>query len=350
MTIKAKAPGVVKLFGEHAVVHGRTAVAAAISVFAEAEIEPNGGSELSICLDNFKGKSVSLSRNMLESIYDAYASRTSIEEYKKGIGIYDGIFQPYITIAARLQGEFGISAIGNAVHIKSEIISQRGLASSAACSTAFTKAILLNSGVTLPDDKAIDVARDGERVVHKNEGSGWIDVPPSYYGGIVRASNKGITSLEVKNDLKLMLIDTGPKIPTWKTVQNVTDLFANNNAYAESICDQIDECSRFGVDALMSNDIKSLGAYMYKNQELLKELGVSSESIDEAVEISKETGILGAKLSGGGGGGIVVAVTDGKVSKDFYDRMKEKGFMVNEAGIYINLSKEKSKDKAKSQC
>ena len=73
---------------------------------------------------------------------------------------------------------------------------------------------------------------------------------------------------------------------------------------------------------------------MYRNQELLEKLGVSSEGIEAAVGISRQTGILGAKLSGGGGGGIVVALPNGMVSGEFNRMIKENGFSVEDANIY----------------
>lgn len=324
----------VKLFGEHAVVHNRTALAAAVSVFASASIERNGGSDLVIYLNDYGGKSVSLSRGMLENIYDAYSSRESIEGYRQKVSMIDSDFLPYITIAARLYGKFGISAFGNDVRISSEIAKQRGLASSAACSTAFTKAVLNNSSAALPDDSIIDVARDGERVVHGNENAGKVDVPPSYYGGIVRISKDGVFPIESVDGLKLILIDTGPKKSTKETVGNVTRLIKSDEGAANALFDQIDECARRGIDSLMNNDMESLGACMYRNQELLEKLGVSSEGIEAAVGISRQTGILGAKLSGGGGGGIVVALPNGMVSGEFNRMIKENGFSVEDANIY----------------
>ncbi|MCL5112614.1 MAG: mevalonate kinase [Candidatus Marsarchaeota archaeon] len=330
-----RAPGVVKLFGEHAVVHGRTAVAAAVSVFATVELEPNGGDELSIWLEDFGGKAISMDQRALKAAYEKYASRKSIDEYISEMSAYDKLFLPYITIAARLHSAFGASPLGNKIRISSSIPMQKGLASSAACSTAFTIAILSNSGTSLPDDSVIDVARDGERVVHKNDNAGRIDVPTSFYGGLVKVSSSEITPIKAKNSIKLMLIDTGPKKSTAETVGNVTRLYTSNRAYAESLFDQIDECSQKGIEALLNSDTKTAGMYMYTNQKLLEKLGVSSDSIETAVRISKDTGMLGAKLSGGGGGGIAVAIPgDGQASAAFYDRLKEAGFSIIEANIY----------------
>lgn len=56
---------------------------------------------------------------------------------------------------------------------------------------------------------------------------------------------------------------------------------------------------------------KKIGKLFNENQKLLREGGVSSESIDKAIGICGENGSLGAKLSGAGGnGGAVIALCE----------------------------------------
>jgi len=83
---------------------------------------------------------------------------------------------------------------------------------------------------------------------------------------------------------------------------------------------------------------EEFGELMYRNHELLKKLGVSSEGLDKAVEKARTYGMLGgAKLSGGGGGGIAIVLADeGKESLDFF---KEMGFEVRKVSIDYNGAK-----------
>ena len=88
---------------------------------------------------------------------------------------------------------------------------------------------------------------------------------------------------------------------------------------------------------LKSNRLKEFGELMYRNHELLKRLGVSSEGLDKAVEKAKAHGMLGAKLSGGGGGGIAIVLADeGKEDLPFF---KEMGFDVKKVSIDYNGAK-----------
>ena len=53
-----------------------------------------------------------------------------------------------------------------------------------------------------------------------------------------------------------------------------------------------------------------LGKLMNRNQELLKELGVSTRLIDRLIKSALKAGAFGAKLSGAGGGDCIITLVD----------------------------------------
>jgi mevalonate kinase len=59
---------------------------------------------------------------------------------------------------------------------------------------------------------------------------------------------------------------------------------------------------------LINGDLPILGQLIDKNQELLKQLNVSSPGIEHLVQAARDAGAYGAKLSGGGRGGNVIAL------------------------------------------
>ena len=63
---------------------------------------------------------------------------------------------------------------------------------------------------------------------------------------------------------------------------------------------------------------------MDKNHELLQEIEVSSKELDFLVELAKENGAYGAKMTGGGLGGYMVALTPGKELQENVARAIEK--------------------------
>jgi len=312
-----KSPAVIKLLGEHAVVYGKPALAAAIDLYATAVSSPSSDSYY-IVLEDI-GKEARLSTNKLESLYREYMSRKSINDYISNISNnYEAAeLLPFMTILAVAYAEYGAKAMQ--INLHSEIPMQKGLASSAALSAAF--AVALTQNMKISEKEVIELARIGETVVHKNEGAGKIDINASYFGGFVEYKNGNAVRLKVDTPLDLVAIDTGPKLSTAETVGHVAHLFEKDKKGTSKILDEIEKCTLNGIDALKKGDIAAFGEEMFKDHELLKALGVSSEKLDEAVMLAKKYGSPGAKLSGGGGGGIAIAIN----SKGVKEQLEKSG-------------------------
>jgi mevalonate kinase len=88
---------------------------------------------------------------------------------------------------------------------------------------------------------------------------------------------------------------------------------------------------------LKENDLNRLGSLMLKNQELLKQIGVSTEKIELLVKKAKQTS-YGAKITGAGGGGCIISLVDdsnrketldnlGKISDSFLAKIDYNGLM-----------------------
>ncbi|MEM3781495.1 MAG: mevalonate kinase [Candidatus Micrarchaeaceae archaeon] len=310
-----RAPGVIKLLGEHAVVYGKLSLAMAIDMYATARAEDEDS--FSIWLADF-GKSKKFKIDELNGLYKAFMSRKSIEEYVSANAAYSD-FLPFATLLASANAEFGITP--KKITLSSEVPIKKGFASSAALSTALSLALI--NGTSNNDTEAIELARVGEIVMHRSEGAGRIDVNTSYLGGFVTYSQKdGAKKLDASADFSLIAIDTGPKKSTAETVGHVASLMVQNKRETEHIMEEIEACTNAGLEALKKGDIKALGSEMFKDHELLRKLGVSSPGLDKAVELARKAGSLGAKLSGGGGGGIAIALS----AEGLEERMKREGF------------------------
>jgi hydroxymethylglutaryl-CoA reductase len=68
------------------------------------------------------------------------------------------------------------------------------------------------------------------------------------------------------------------------------------------------------VQAIQDNDLKLLGELMNICHGMLNALQVSTPELEKLVDISRENGALGAKLTGGGGGGSIIAICEGDTS------------------------------------
>jgi mevalonate kinase len=319
-----KAPGVIKLFGEHAVVYGKLAVAAAIKLYSKIEVAKSDPRTLRIAYPHPLNIVVEVDEAALRK---AYKSRKSlpIGEYISSFSVHQ-LAIPWITIAARLLVEKGVTVTGKTITVTSEIPSGSGLASSASVAVAVAVALAKSASTRISDNDMIDIAREGDRIIHRNEDAGTIDVSTSYYGGYVSYSKEqGAVREDVHTTLNMLIVNTGPKKSTAETVGHVAALYKARREYVDGIMSKIELCSMEGLRALKDKDLKSIGRLMYEDQELLSALGVSSPGLDRTVEIAKRNGLLGAKLSGGGGGGIAIIAVE--KTNDFAAKLfEDEGF------------------------
>ena len=70
---------------------------------------------------------------------------------------------------------------------------------------------------------------------------------------------------------------------------------------------------------LESSNFAKVGKLMNQNQELLRELGVSSKELENLIRASLKAGAFGAKLSGAGGGDCMIAIAN----KDNFNKINK---------------------------
>ncbi|MGC8679802.1 MAG: mevalonate kinase [Candidatus Micrarchaeia archaeon] len=334
-SVEVLAPGVIKLFGEHAVVYGKMSVAAAISLYAKCRAErvdlANENKAFEINLKDLN-KHIDITNEEIDKIYNEYINRKSIEEFVNAQRI-DKEILPYVVIAGRIRKERNLSLSNIDISITSDIPITKGLASSAACSVAYTVALTKLLNVNMPDSQLIELAREGDKIIHRSEGAGKIDINTSYFGGYVSYnSERGARKEDIDAKCKFILVDTGPKKKTSETVGHVAELYNKDKDQISKVFDEIEQCSIKGLEMLEKKNIYEVGALMYKNHELLNKLEVSSNGLNKTVELAKKYNQYGAKLSGGGGGGLAVVLA-GNSSTDFIDALKKEGFNAFEADI-----------------
>src|SRR5271169_1111489 len=147
MTVKS--PAVVKLFGEHAVVYGKTAIAAAVDFHATAFVTETNDNKLTITVTRPESTQY-FSKRDLVVLNRFYKERRGIDSFLSFMAMTGNpemkkYMLPFAVMAARLYAEENVNVLGRKVVIESNIPKQKGLASSAACSTAFTTALLRSS-------------------------------------------------------------------------------------------------------------------------------------------------------------------------------------------------------------
>lgn len=266
------------MLGEHSVVHGRPALAAAIDRGATAVATHAAESRLSIAPWN-----VSVPRTdplPLARAFDALLSALDL----------DGIEVKTV-----------ISLPGGA-----------GLGSSAALGVAVLRAIDALTGTTRDQASAEELALTWERVFHGNPSG--VDTAMALAGGLavyLRNPPPGQARLRrvvPKAPFRLVIGESGEGASTKEMVDEVARQLARAPERTEKTFDAIATLVRNAELALVDGDLKAVGQLFDMNQALLSSLMVSTALLEEMCEAARGAGAFGAKLTGGGGGGCMIAL------------------------------------------
>ena len=200
------------------------------------------------------------------------------------------------------------------------------MGSSAATSTAVCRALSGHLGVDLAANEISELVFEAEKIVHGTP-SGIDNTVVAYEMPVYFIKGQNPETFEPGKLFRLVIGDTGIEASTKETVANVRKAWQNEPGLMEGYFDEIEKITRNGKIAIESGNAEQVGELMDKNHELLNSIGVGHKILEELVEIAREKGALGAKLTGGGGGGNIVALAeDKKTQKKICEAITEAGY------------------------
>src|SRR4051812_1245427 len=263
MTI-GRAPGKLLLLGEHSVVYGYPALAAAIPRHVTVELEP--------------------------------AAETRVE-------LPGGIQTPFPLLEAviAMARDAGFPGMFHA-RVQSDIPLGSGLGSSAALGVALARA--LKPGCA--PDEAAAMAMRIERVLH-GAPSG-VDPAACAREGVIfftRGEPPVVESVEGRAFIAVCL--TGIARGTHSTVLPLAER-RKSDPRIEPLLGRLGTLAREGRQLFERGDFVQLGARFDAAHAALRDLGVSCAELEEAVAALRRAGALGAKLTGAGGGGAAIGL------------------------------------------
>ncbi len=274
--------GKIILFGEHAVVYGKRAIAAPVPLAVHARV-----------VDTDKGVWIVMPRwGMEQRLHADPKNRSAIEE-----------------IGALILEKLGLSDRNMRIEVYSEIPRAMGLGGSAAVAVAIIRALDLHYELNLSDEDVNRYAYLAEQVAHGTPSG--IDNTVATYGRpiIYRAgSPPQIEELYFKEPIRFVIGITGSESLTAKTVARVRAARDKNRPVIDRVFKGIDALTGQALAAIKKHDLELLGDLMNVCHGLLNSLQVSSWELEELIQIARENGALGAKLTGGGGGGSMIAL------------------------------------------
>ncbi len=280
----SSAPGKIILFGEHAVVYGRPALAVPVTqVQATATVSENSRGGIMVEAPN-----INLSADLSDLAPD----------------------HPLAAVINSVFSTLGISSPpACTVYLQSTIPVASGLGSGAAVSVAIIRALSAFLGQPLPDEQVNALAFEVEKI-HHGTPSGIDNTVVTYGKPVYFIKRKAIKTFHVGAPFSIMIGGTGIAAPTRESVNAVRKLWEADKPRWEKVFSRVGEIVWNARQAIERGDIAELGRLMNSNHELLQKMTVSCKELDQLVEAALNSGSLGAKLSGGGRGGNMIALVD----------------------------------------
>ena len=281
--MKSSAPGKIILFGEHAVVYGRPALAVPVNqVYVDVEVSDSD--RPGIWID--------------APIIDLHAELSSVQPDHPIGSVILKLLEPAQTSEKRI-----------AVNITSTIPVASGLGSGAAVSVALIRALSEYLSKQLTDEQVNEMVFEIEKL-HHGTPSGIDNTVITYNKPVYFIKGQPIETFKTGKPFTIVIGDTGIPAPTKDSVGDVRRLWVKDKNRFESIFDEIGQISLVARRAIESGMPEMLGELMDHNHELLQQLTVSSLELDKLVAAARDAGALGAKLSGGGRGGNMIALVE----------------------------------------
>lgn len=191
-----------------------------------------------------------------------------------------------------------------------------GLGASAATAVAVIRAFSLLLKLEMTDRDVNSLAFACERIAH-GAPSG-IDNTVATYGKALlycKGDPPLIHEVSIQEPIPLVIASSGVPGYTLEQVAAVRRRFELNETLYATIFNEIGEMSAAGAMALSKGDYAQLGAFMNVCHGMLNAIEVSTPLLETMVQIARDAGAVGAKLTGAGGGGSIVALCPGKTTE-----------------------------------
>ncbi len=299
---RASAPGKFILFGEHAVVYGQPAIA-----FPLRQLRVTA--QINVIPDAPRGHVL---LHAPDIHYHAWLHGADEEN-------------PLRRIVELTLDEIQVQSIpAIEVQVSSQIPVASGLGSGAAVSAAIVRALCQHFEQPLELECQSELVYEVEKI-HHGTPSGIDNTVIVYDQPVYFIRGHQPERLSISGEFTFILADTGLPSNTGQIVGNVRNAWEQNQPTFDAIFIQIGQVAERAKSAIASGDVKSIGKLMDENQELLKQLGVSSETISGLLTTARDCGAYGAKLSGAGVGGIIITLVHPSASTTIVNALRDAG-------------------------
>ena len=299
MRAVAEAPSKAIIVGEHFVVHGGWALAAALPRKVRVEVAPF--SRYRAVSDRLPAGSAGLSP--LKQVVDAMAREFSVSPAVK-------------------------------IFVSSTVPQGAGLGSSASTMVAAAAAVSRLYSLGLGTDELVTFAMIGERGIHGRPSG--VDPTVCAFGGVLLFKpGEEPRRVEIRGERRLIVSFSGVRRRTKTQIRKVSLMKERFPGFFEMLAASVGDLSLEAAELLQRGDLKRLGSILTIDHAALRAVGVSSPELDAMVELLASEGAYGAKLTGGGGGGSVIALAPEAKEKSIVSGLTARGFETYIANVPV---------------
>jgi len=299
------------LFNEHFVVYGVPAIVSAIGKYTVAKVEPLSTPEIK--LEDKRNATPRYKEDKLEQQKDSInriLKAMNIDASKKGIKIL----------------------------LEGNLYAASGIGASAASCVAIARSLSKCFNLNLSDEEINNIAFEGEKGYHGTPSG--IDNTAATFGGLIwfkKGEPNVMERISLPSPVEIVIGNTGKVADTSAVVAGVKERREKNPKKYKEIFERAENIAFLAKRALQDEDYESVGKLMNENHKLLQQIEVSSNELDFLVEVARDNGALGAKLTGGGRGGNMIALTPGKdLQEQVANAIEKEGFEVLKTTIGVS--------------
>jgi mevalonate kinase len=280
---QSKAPGSLMLFGEHAVLHARPAIACAIDSWLTINWQLREDDQIHI--DSTLGKHI--------TNWQTLATHIKLTFIMESLRQLKAMTKPPL--------------MGLTLTISSDINSTQGLGSSSALVAAMV------TGFSMINDELSTInARFelGLKIIRAVQGTGsGTDLAAALTGGVMMLEPKNKRITRLNDTLPIISIYCGYKTLTPIVIAKVNAMWSNSQPLFLHWLDCTTTITEMAAHYIRDNNLVEIGRCMNMAHGLMNGLGVSDNQLESiANQLRQTNGIYGAKISGSGLGDCVIAL------------------------------------------
>ena len=280
----SSAPGKIILFGEHAVVYGRPALAVPVTqVHADVEVQDSDSAGIWL-----HAPDINL-RAELNTLPSDHPIAAVIHNF-----FFLARINPFPALKVRISSTIPIAS---------------GLGSGTAVTVALARALSIHLDKQMTNRELNAFAFEIEKL-HHGTPSGIDNTVVTYALPVYFQKDEPAETFKPGKTFTIVIGDTGLPAPTKESVADVRRMWMSDKLHWEFLFDEIADIAFSARSIIEDGMADMLGILMDENHALLQKMTVSSPELDQLVSAARQAGALGAKLSGGGRGGNMIALVE----------------------------------------